>query len=129
MALRVFVVEDDCVTQTWLDQFLTAHVGATVVGCAETELDAKRWLDEHPHAWDLAIVDIFLKAGTGAGVTRHCRSRAVNQSVIVITSHPIESLVKHCLALGADAVYEKTTQTQQLLEHCQRLAASLPDPS
>jgi two-component system OmpR family response regulator len=45
------------------------------LGWAETEADARAWLGAR-QAWDLAIVDLFLKQGSGLGVLEACQDRA-----------------------------------------------------
>ena len=38
-----------------------------------TEAEARLWLSEHPAGWDLAIVDLFLREGSGMNVVEAAR--------------------------------------------------------
>ena len=118
MALRVYPVEDDASMKKHLVDTLSREVGIDWVGAAETEAEAKDWLERNPAGWDIALVDLFLREGTGAGVLRHCRGHAVNQDVLVMTNHPISSLVTHCRLLGANAIFDKSTELGDLVAYC-----------
>lgn len=97
------------------------------MGYAETEAQAKDWLAANPNGWDLLLIDIFLREGTGAGVVRHCRDRDATQCVFVMTSNPIAHIIAHCMHLGADDAYNKMTDHEQMTAHCIRLAARQAD--
>jgi two-component system OmpR family response regulator len=118
LALRVYLVEDNEVTRQYLMQMLSEETSIEWVGAAETEAEAKDWMERNPDGWDVAILDLFLREGTGAGVLRHCRSRGAEQDVLVMTNHPIASLLTHCRLLGANAVYNKATELGDLVAYC-----------
>ena len=74
------------------------------------------WLDRNADQWDIALVDLFLGEGTGAGVIEHCHDRRPDQSVFVMTNHAQnDALLHHCKLLGADAVYHKATELDNLV--------------
>lgn len=118
MALKIYLVEDNEVMRAHLVDLLAQHISLELVGCAETETQASAWLESHPAGWDVAIVDLFLREGTGAGVLRHCRHRSEFQDLLVITNHPDSSLLTHCRLLGAHAVYDKSTELGDLVAYC-----------
>ena len=127
MALNVFLVEDSAAQCAYLTQILTAEANVVIVGIAETEQQAVSWLDTHAGAWDIALVDLFLGAGSGVGVIEHCRNRRPEQSVLVMTNHARDDqLLYHCQRLGADAVYHKATQLDSLVAHCKAMADKMP---
>ena len=124
MALRVFLVEDSAATRAHLMSVLVTEAGVTIAGIADSEKQAIDWLDSNPGRWDVALVDLFLREGTGAGVLEHCRERHANQRVLVMTNHAQDdALLQDCKLLGADAVYHKGTGLDALVAHCLRLAA------
>lgn len=96
-------------------------VGVVPLGFADNEPAASAWLREHAAEWNLAIVDIFLKQGTGLSVLRACRERQPQQKMIVLSSYATPDIRKRCLALGADAVFDKTMETDDLVEYCRAL--------
>jgi len=127
MTLKVFLVEDSAAQRTYLTHILRTEAKMDIAGSAETERQAIDWLDRHPDGWDVLLVDLFLGQGTGAAIIEHCQDRHSGQSVIVLTNHANDaSLLQHCKQLGADAVYNKSTQIDALVAHCILLAARTP---
>lgn len=118
MALKVYLVEDNEVMREHLVSSLADEANIEWVGAAETEAEAKDWMERNPEGWDLAILDLFLREGTGAGVLRHCRARSEHQDVLVMTNYPISSLLTHCRLLGANAIYDKSTELGDLIAYC-----------
>lgn len=110
-----------------LIETLVTRARVEVVGIAETEKEAVNWLDRHADRWDIALIDLFLREGTGAGVIEHCRERRPGQSVLVMTNHAGDAALLHeCKLLGADAVYHKAIELDGLVAHCLALAAKKP---
>ena len=123
MALRIFLVEDSAALRAHLASILVADAGVKVVGMAETEKQAISWLGAHAGGWDVVLVDLFLREGTGAGVIEHCRRRQPGQKVFVMTNHARDdALLQHCQQLNADAVYHKATGLDALVADCIALA-------
>lgn len=120
--LKVYIVEDNPTIRENLIGTLEELTGAHVLGMAETEKDARHWFDEHPEGWALAIVDLFLKQGSGLGVLQGCADRQPAQKVIVLTNYATPDIRKRCLLLGADAVFDKSNEIDGLVEYCLALA-------
>ena len=79
---------------------------------------ARSWLGQHGGAWDLAIVDLFLKQGSGLGVLEACRDRSTAQRVVVLSNYATPDMRKRCTQLGADAVFDKSNEIDALVEYC-----------
>ena len=127
MTLRVFVVEDSAAMRAHLIGMLATGAGVAVVGVASTETQAKHWMESNPDQWDVAVVDLFLREGTGAGVVEHCRKLHPGRVVLVMTNHAKnERLLQDCKRLGADAVYHKATELDDLVAYCTRRATQSP---
>ncbi|KWT96939.1 MULTISPECIES: response regulator [unclassified Variovorax] len=126
MVLVTFLVEDSATIRNNLIPTLADLGGARVVAFAEGEKDAVGWLTEHDGQWDLAIVDLFLKEGSGLGVLHGCRDRASHQRVVVLTNYPTAEIRRRCAALGADAVFDKSTEFEELFEFCCALGKAKP---
>lgn len=114
MALIAFLVEDNKTIRDQLIPTLEELTAARVLGTAETELEALHWLEKHNGTWDIAVVDLFLKAGSGLGVLRGCHSRKPHQRVVVLSNYTTTEMRTQCLALGADAVFDKSTELEGL---------------
>ena len=108
MALITFLVEDNKTIRDNLVPALEDLVNGRVVGFAETESDALAWLAAHPDEWQLLIVDLFLKEGSGLGVLGGCKERRPGQRVVVLSNYVTADIRARCTALGADAVFDKT---------------------
>jgi two-component system, OmpR family, response regulator len=129
MTQRVFMVEDSAALRAHLTDKLVTGAEVAVVGVATTEGQAKHWLESNPDGWDIALVDLFLREGTGAGVVEHCRKSHPGQVVLVMTNHAKnQQLLQDCKRLGADAVYHKATELDELVAYCARRASQSPAP-
>lgn len=120
MPLAVFPVEDDPRLQVAIGESINAVCDADVVGISDTESHAVTWLNSHPRDWKLAVVDLFLKDGTGFGVLERLVPPASRSHVIVLTNSATEENRQRCLSLGALAVYDKTSELHLFLDHCLR---------
>jgi two-component system, OmpR family, response regulator len=116
--LRTYIVEDNATIRENLIGALEELASIRALGWAETEGQAKHWLTEHERAWDLAIVDLFLKQGSGLGVIEACRRRASGQRVVVLSNYATSDMRQRCLQLGADAVFDKSNEIDALVEYC-----------
>lgn len=122
--LRVYLVEDSPLIRANLIDTLEELAPIEVVGSAESEEDALKWIDDHPADWDLLIVDMFLKSGSGSGVLRHCRDRDPERKAVVFTNYATPDMRQHCLKLGADVVYDKSNEIDALIAYCAELGRS-----
>ena len=124
MALRIYLVEDNLLIRENLASTLTEMAGASFVGYSEGEREAVDWLCHDTNDWDLAIVDLFLKQGNGLGVVAACRSRASGKKLVVLTNYATPAVRERCMALGADAVFDKSNDIEKLVEFCFEPSAS-----
>lgn len=120
--LRVFLVEDIQRMRGLLADLFASIGGFDVVATASTEAEANLWLDEHHGQWDLAIIDLVLDQGAGLNVIRRCKSEPSGGRVVVFSSYATPGVRRHCLELGADAVFDKA-DTAGFIAWCSDLAA------
>lgn len=118
MELRTYFVEDNATIRENLIGTLEELASVLSLGWAESENAARQWLAANPHQWDLAIVDLFLKQGSGLGVLDACQKRSQNQRVVVLSNYATSDMRKRCLQLGADAVFDKSNEIDGLVEFC-----------
>jgi two-component system, OmpR family, response regulator len=45
---------------------------------------------------------------------------------VVLTNYATQVIREHCLALGADRVFDKSGEVERLLEYCEALARERP---
>lgn len=122
MGLKAFIVEDSAVIRDNLVAALEEMVPLTVVGTAEDEAGALQWLADPKHACDIAIVDIFLRRGTGLNVLRALQRDGHSSERVVLTNYATDEIRRHALALGATRVFDKSGEIDALVEHCMALA-------
>ena len=125
--LKTYIVEDSLVIRENLIATLEELVPVEVVGSAADESTAVSWLSQGKHPIDLVIVDIFLNGGSGLGVlrSRHALSRAPFK-MVVLSNYATRDMRHKCLALGADAVFDKSHEIEALIAYCGKLAANVP---
>ena len=119
--LKFFLVEDNSIIRENLAETLHELVGADVVGISDTQDEATQWLCDPSHEWDIAVVDIFLKRGNGIQVVARLQHDKRRQHIIVLSNYASPEIRDKCLRLGADAVFDKSTELDDLLEYCSRV--------
>ena len=115
---RAFLVEDSPIIRANLIDTLQELAPIDVVGWADNEPDAKHWLSENPDGWDLLIVDLFLKRGSGLGVLEACRDRPEPRKVVVFSNYATEGLRVKSREHRADAVFDKSNEIDALIDYC-----------
>jgi len=118
--LKAFIVEDSPVIRENLVAALEEMAPISVVGTADDEASAVRWLDEN--ACDLAVVDIFLKSGSGLGVLKAAAAAPGAMKLVVLSNYATPDMRRKCLELGADRVFDKSNEIDALILYCCRLA-------
>ncbi len=118
MRLKTYIVEDNPTIRENLIGTLEELASINAVGSAETENEGKAWLAENRDDWDLAIVDLFLKQGSGLGVLASCRDRTSRQKVVVLSNYATADIRQRCAQLGVDAVFDKSNEIDALVDYC-----------
>ncbi|MCW5649251.1 MAG: response regulator [Ramlibacter sp.] len=116
--LRTYIVEDNATIRENLIGTLEELTCIKAVGFSETENEGREWLTSGAHPWELAIVDLFLKQGSGLGVLEACRNRQPGQKLVVLSNYATADMRKRCLQLGADAVFDKSNEIDALVDYC-----------
>ena len=119
--MKTFIVEDNPLILEKLVSTLQELTPVQVIGSAADEANALAWLDQPGHDCELLIVDIFLKGGSGLGVLRHTAERGPGKRV-VLTNYATPDIRKTCRALGADRVFDKSSELEELIAYCERVA-------
>ena len=88
----------------------------SVVGTARAQDEACHWMDERTQGCDVAIIDVFLQRGTGLGVLEHIAGYEQPPRRVVLTNYATADMHQRCRDLGADAVFDKSTEIDQLID-------------
>jgi len=116
MNLHVLLVEDSPQVRESLVETLRGTLDAEVLKVADGEADARDWLNNNTD-WSVAIVDLFIKDGTGPGVLMALRNRSPQQRAVVLSGYVTGAIREKCHMLGADRVFDKATEIEELLEY------------
>jgi DNA-binding NarL/FixJ family response regulator len=122
--LKCFVVEDSAVIRQNLVATLEELLDIQVVGTAEDERTALDWARAGEYACDLMIIDIFLKSGSGLEVLRQVRQMRPDTRTVVLTNYATPDIRRRCADLGADRVFDKSAELDELLAYCEGLAGA-----
>jgi DNA-binding NarL/FixJ family response regulator len=115
--LAVFVVEDNADLRENLAAALEELTCAQVVGGAGSEDEALAWIATHA-GWDLLIVDLFLKGGSGLRLLQRVHRARAAQKIVVFSNYVNATVRKRCAQLGVDAVFDKSTEIDALIDYC-----------
>lgn len=121
-ALKAFIVEDSPVIRENLIAALEELAPVEVVGTAEDEPTAVKWLGGNRDGCDLVIIDIFLKRGSGLGVLRAASELVRPVGLVVLSNYATPDMRRKCLELGASRVFDKSNEIDALIQYCARLA-------
>lgn len=129
MPLRIYLIEDDEATRAALEEVLRARLGKVeVVGYGDNERSVTHWLSSHDSGWDLAIVDLQLRQGSGHAALHWCATRLPHQKVVVLSALVTDETRAMCLRFGADMVFDKATELDGLVDFCDALLKSTSAP-
>lgn len=121
MTRRAVLIEDNPAIREQLIETLSDLTNIRVVHTVDTEVEATQWMLDHLPEWDLAIVDIFLRRGNGLNVLDAIRKRPPDKRVVVLTNFATEDMRRRAELLGADRMFDKSTDLDLLIEYCQAL--------
>jgi len=116
--LQAYVIEDNATIRENLVGTLEELTCVKVAGTSATEGDALAWLEQHAGDWDLVIVDLFLKQGSGIHLAQLIKRQRPSQKVVVFSNYINSSVRKRCAQLGVDAVFDKSTEIDALVDYC-----------
>jgi two-component system OmpR family response regulator len=125
--LITYLVEDNASLLENLIESLREIADVKVTAHSATQAEASRWLDMHDGTWHLAIVDLFLKEGSGLGILAGCRNREWYQKVVVLTNFATPEIRRRAIKLGADAVFDKSSELDELFAYCREQTANLKE--
>ena len=114
--IRILLVEDFAPLRTRLAEMLNIPGEMSVTATAATELEAHDQIEATD--FDILVVDVQLREGTGLGAVRDARRRwitALPSLIIMLTNHALPIVRQRCLAAGADHFLDKMRQFEQLL--------------
>jgi two-component system, OmpR family, response regulator len=116
--LQAYVIEDNPTIRENLVGTLEELTAVRVTGTSATEDEALAWLEQHVGEWDVVIVDLFLKQGSGIHLAERIRRVRPTQKIVVFSNYINPSVRKRCAQIGVDAVFDKSTEIDALVDYC-----------
>ena len=120
MTLRVFLVEDSPVIRENLAAAMEELAPVQIVGFSDNGPAAITWIAANPDGVDLLVIDLFLKRGSGLDVLR-AAAKMTQARTVVLSNYATPDMRRKCLNLGADRIFDKSTEIEALLVYCVRL--------
>lgn len=120
--LRTFIVEDNPVILNNLIATLEELSDVEVVGSVGSEHEAVSQLQDRVGQVDLVIVDVFLTSGSGLGVLRSTQNLNLSARRVVLSNYATVDMRRRCLELGADRVFDKSSELEELIAYCDNAA-------
>ena len=87
---------------------------------------AVEWLRSDGARCDVVIIDIFLRTGSGLGVIAAARRKRPDAALVVLSNYATDEMHARCLAGGADRVFDKSRDIDQLVAYCIALSTRTP---
>jgi DNA-binding NarL/FixJ family response regulator len=119
--MNALMVEDSPLVRQRLIPMLAAFSGVKVIATADSETGALCWLRRN--RCDLVLVDLRLRRGSGFRlldrIGAHGRERGAPLRV-VLTNGATPAVRRHCAALGATAVFDKSIQLDEMFDFLRR---------
>lgn len=113
--LKILLIEDSALLRGRLRSLLDVPGLMRVTGEADSEPGAISEFDRD--GFDILIVDVELKSGSGIGVIRHVRDASRHSSmplIVVLTNFALPTVRRKCLEAGADYFLDKVREFQEL---------------
>jgi DNA-binding NarL/FixJ family response regulator len=117
--LRILLVEDSPLLRGRLENMISQHAAFKVTGLAAAEAEAVEKLDSV--AYDVIVVDVELRPGSGIGVIRQARARNKDAKdgahvwIVVLTNYDLPTVRERCMQAGADHFLDKMREIDQLI--------------
>ena len=120
--LRILLVEDSPLIRERLAETLMDPGRVEIVGEADSEAAAIALMQQA--TWDVLVLDLQLKSGTGLGVLRALKAvRRPETRVIVLTNYAFPQYRAKSLAMGADHFFDKAREYHRVREVLDSVAA------
>jgi DNA-binding NarL/FixJ family response regulator len=112
--LRVLLVEDSPVIREAVVELIESDGHARVAYATDSETAAVGELNSRPY--DVFIVDLRLREGSGFGVLRALQKARPDALTIVLTNYTSEAIRKRCAELGVRWFFDKSSEFEGIVE-------------
>ncbi|MBN2600990.1 MAG: response regulator transcription factor [Candidatus Marinimicrobia bacterium] len=118
--MKVLLVDDSDILRNHLITILSDMEKVDIVGeCIDTDSAIKDLKKKKP---DLVILDIRIPGEGGIHVLKVAKEKFPNLKVIIFTDYPYPQYRTKCMEIGADYFFDKSTETEKLIDQIKHLA-------
>ena len=107
MTISAVVVEDSKEILGVVEDLLGQIGPYRVIGRIETEMDGTAWAERHGKRFDLAVIDLVLREGSGFNLIKRFRQASPRARILVLSDYATPAIKTRCVEIGADAVFSK----------------------
>ncbi len=121
--MRVIIADDSEIMREHLADALSNLANLEIVGSASSgsqALESIRRLNP-----DVVVLDIRMPGGSGIDVMEQIKRDTTCPVVIMFTNYPFPQYRKKCEQAGADFFFDKSSESQRLIETIEALADRL----
>ncbi len=112
--LRVLLVEDSPVIREAVVELIESNGRARVAYATDSESAAVGELTSRPY--DVFIVDLRLREGSGFGVLRALQKTRPDALTIVLTNYTSDAIRKRCAELGVRFFFDKSSEFEGIVD-------------
>lgn len=116
--MHVFIADDSKSVRTSLKDALT-DIADIIVSGETGDITEVMHLIKRSEP-DFVILDLRMQGGTSFGMIRKIKRMLPNVTIAVFTAFPYDLYRRKCLEMGADYFFEKSMESDRLLELMQR---------
>src|SRR4051812_47493618 len=119
--MNILIIDDHVAIRRGVSEMLGGSFPGSTFGLAESEVEAL----EHARVgnWDVAILDLNLKARGGLDLIRELKDQQPQLRILIYTMHPEEHFGLMALRAGADGYLTKDSEPEELARAVQRVMA------
>ena len=91
-----------------------------IIATADSAAAAVSAVEADSMNWELIVIDLYLREGTGLQVLRAVESRGAHQHAVVLTNFATPEIRKRAFKAGADYVFDKSLELASFLDQCRK---------
>ncbi|MBL7067943.1 MAG: response regulator transcription factor [Candidatus Marinimicrobia bacterium] len=118
--MKILIADDSDILRNHLITIISELDGVKIVGESQDTKSAIR--DINKNKPDLVILDIRMPGEGGIHVLKVVKEKNPKLIVIIFTDYPYPQYRIKCLESGADYFFDKSTETEKMVETVKRLA-------
>jgi DNA-binding NarL/FixJ family response regulator len=118
--MRIIIADDSAIMREHLADALSGLENIEIIGSANSGSQALESIRKLKP--DVAVLDIKMQSGSGIDVLEEIKQDADCPVVIMFTNYPFPQYRKKCEQAGADFFFEKSNESNLLIETLEDLA-------